>query len=190
MQDSAHWLRLPRHAEPVREHDERPRAAHLDEQPLELQRVGVDRGDDDGVDARLGDPPEGPEVRVLADELPPLPRGEGHLPHALAQVEELGRGLLGLAAVEEELDALGVDRQPGREDQLDPVRVARVRAEAEAVVGVLLPRATCRSGRGVHHAGPLGSHSGARVQSTKLACTRQPGTCARGGAWSARGALG
>ena len=169
MQDSAHWLRLPRHAEPVREHDERPRAANLDEQPLELQRVGVDRGDDDGVDARLGDPPEGPEVRVLAHELPPLPRGEGHLPHALAQVEELGRGLLGLAAVEEELDALGVDRQPGREDQLDPVRVARVRAEAEAVVGVLLPRATCRSGRGVHHAGPPGSHSGARVQSTKLA---------------------
>ena len=39
----------------------------------------------------------------------------------------------------------------------------------EAVVGVLLPRATCRSGRGVHHAGPPGSRSGARVQSTKLA---------------------
>ena len=72
--------RVSRQAEPMREEDERPVRPHLDEEALELQRVRIDRRHDDGLDAVVGGAAEGPEVAVLAADLPRLPRGEGDLP--------------------------------------------------------------------------------------------------------------
>mmetsp|Transcript_8967 Transcript_8967/g.18685 ORF Transcript_8967/g.18685 Transcript_8967/m.18685 type:complete len:231 (-) Transcript_8967:164-856(-) len=116
--------------------------SNFNEEAFLLQGICVCCSENIPRDRAISKPLEGEIMGVFSTDLPcnTCSRGgEGDLPHRLRHEKEVAGDLLRLAAVDEELDPLGVERQPGREDDRQPVRVDSEGVRDHGVLFILHP---------------------------------------------------